>query len=575
MRDEALTNGFRTGPCNVLAMTRRSARRIFRERPDSHTMSLKTRSIRRRPAAEQQQEPVTDATTESLTRLAAEQQRQFDATTPPRTRREHGHFGTAPAIADFMAGMFSRLPNGPVRILDPGAGVGTLSAAMCQKVLLQQIPRSLEFELWENDPRLEDHLRATLAACREALLNAGHEMAFTIQTDDFVLGHAESSLFGATASASFDCVIMNPPYFKVRKDAEVARKMAHVVHGQPNIYAFFLAVAADRLRVGGELVAITPRSYFNGPYFKRFRKWFFDRMTTRQIHLFESRSDAFQEDKVLQENVILLAEKRGQPNDVLLTSSTGRNLQQVARHILPCTRVIEDSSGDHLVRVATNRLEQQVLEAVDSLPLRFRDLPFQISTGPVVTFRSEEFLRRERAHDTAPLLWMHNVRPFVVQFPPQAGKPAHILVSDESKRLLVPARRYVLLKRFTAKEERRRLVAGVVEAQDSYAPFLGLENHLNYVCRPGEELSREESLGLAALFNSVLIDRYFRAISGNTQVNAAEVRALPMPPVETIRKIGLAVGGCTEKTCTTVEQLIGDVLGVARTLVSDLCEAFL
>src|SRR5438309_8316462 len=108
---------------------------------------------------------------------------------------------------------------------------------------------------------------------------------------------------------------------------------------------------------------------------------------------------------------------------------------------------------------------------------------------------------------------MHNVRPFVTQFPSRNGKPTHILVSDDSNRLLLPAKRYVLLKRFTAKEERRRLVAGIVESKDSYSSFLGLENHLNYVYRPGGELSKEEALGLAALFNSVLVDRYFRAIS--------------------------------------------------------------
>src|SRR5438105_5495331 len=118
------------------------------------------------------------------------------------------------------------------------------------------------------------------------------------------------------------------------------------------------------------MVAITPRRYFNGQYFKRFRKWFFDRMTARQIHVFESRTDVFQEDEVLQENVILLAEKAGQPKDVALTSSAGRHFQNVEYHALPYTRVIEDSSGDRLVRVATGRLEQEIVEAVDGLPHR-------------------------------------------------------------------------------------------------------------------------------------------------------------------------------------------------------------
>src|SRR5207244_7197409 len=90
-----------------------------------------------------EQGPQAKPMTDSLTRLAAEQQRQFDATTLPRTRKERGHFGTAPAIADFMAGMFSQIPQGPVRILDPGAGVGTLSAAVCQRVLQQRTRRHL------------------------------------------------------------------------------------------------------------------------------------------------------------------------------------------------------------------------------------------------------------------------------------------------------------------------------------------------------------------------------------------------------------------------------------------------
>lgn len=511
--------------------------------------------------------------TDSLTRLAAEQQRHFDAATLPSTRKERGHFGTAPAIADFMAGLFSQIPQGTVRILDPGAGVGTLSAAVCQRVLQQRAPRHLVFELWENDQKLEPHLRRTMEACKRALREAGHEMEFAVQTGDFVLEHAKPSLFSTGPAPTFDLVITNPPYFKVRKDEKIARVMDHIVHGQPNIYAFFIAVAADLLVDGGELVAITPRSYFNGPYFKRFRKWFFDRMTARQIHVFESRTDAFQEDEVLQENVILLAEKRGEPKDMVLTSSPGRDFQRVDRHVLPYTRVIENTSGDHVVRVATSGLEQQIVEAVDGLPHRFRDLPFKISTGPVVTFRSTEFLRDERSQETAPLLWMHNVRPFVTQFPPKNGKPTHILVSNDSMRLLVPAKRYVLLKRFTAKEEKRRLVAGIVEPKDSYSSMLGLENHLNYVYRTDGELSKDEALGLAAFFNSALVDRYFRAISGNTQVNATEIRTMPVPRVETIREIGRAISEYADTLPPTVERTVGKALGLPKTLTEQLCEA--
>lgn len=509
----------------------------------------------------------------SLTKIAAHQQFQFDAATLPRERKERGHFGTAPPIADFMAGMFSRIPHGTIRILDPGAGVGTLSAALSQRI--SQLPpgRNLHFELWENDRQLEPRLKETMQACRTALHEAGHKMEFVIQTGDFVLEHAEPSLFRPPLADLFDLVIMNPPYFKVRKDSEAARAMEHVVYGQPNIYAFFMAVAADLLANSGQMVAITPRSYFNGPYFKRFRKWFFDRMTVRQIHLFESRAAAFREDDVLQENVILLAEKAGVPRELLLTSSHGRTFDSVDRQLAPYRSVVEDSSGDHLIRVATGELERQIIDAVDRLPHRFRDLPFRISTGPVVTYRAAEFLSLERSKDTAPLLWMHNVRPFTTQFRPKSGKPMHIRVSDDSKRLLLPSKRYVLLKRFTAKEERRRLVAGIVEPQDSYSPLLGLENHLNYISSSGGELGRDEAFGLAALLNSTLIDRYFRAISGNTQVNAAEIRAMPMPDAQTITQIGRAASAIDDLAPPLVEKIVGDALGLPQKLVAALTEA--
>jgi adenine-specific DNA-methyltransferase len=167
---------------------------------------------------------------------------------------------------------------------------------------------------------------------------------------------------------------------------------------------------------------------------------------------------------------------------------------------------------------------------------------------------------------------MHNVRPFLTRFPPKNGKPMHILVSDDSKRLLLPAKRYVLLKRFTAKEEHRRLVAGIVETKDSYSPFVGLENHLNYVYRTHGELSKSEALGLAALFNSALVDRYFRAISGNTQVNAAEIRAMPVPHLDAIREIGKALECNDERSPAMIERTVGETIGLSRRLIEQLCE---
>jgi adenine-specific DNA-methyltransferase len=509
---------------------------------------------------------------EDLARFAAEEQSRFDACTSAKVRKERGHFGTPAAIADFMSGMFANIPQGAVRVLDPGAGVGILSASICQRILDAGEHRELEFELWENDRTLERHLCRVMDHCQKALRRAGHVMSYAIRFEDFVLAKSRRTFFDEGPTTSFNLAILNPPYFKVRKESEQAKAMEHVVRGQPNIYAFFMAVAADQLMPGGEMVAITPRSYFNGPYFKRFRKWFFDRMTARQIHCFESRTEAFSDDDVLQENVILRAEKCQNPTHVVLSSTKGRKFGDVNRLNIPYERVIETSSGDHVIRVTTNRFESRVVETMDRLPRRFRDLELEVSTGPVVTFRAADYLRQERSSETAPLLYMHNVRPFVTRFLPKSGKPSHILVSEESKRLLVPAKRYVLLKRFTAKEEKRRLVAGIMKAKDSYCEWVGLENHLNYIYRKEAELSKAEAYGLAAFLNSSLVDRYFRAVSGNTQVNATEIRSMPVPSIEQLSEIGDAVRQMPERDLNVVGRVVGNVLGLPGYFLEQLHE---
>jgi adenine-specific DNA-methyltransferase len=182
-------------------------------------------------------------------------------------------------------------------------------------------------------------------------------------------------------------------------------------------------------------------------------------------------------------------------------------------------------------------------------------------------------LRKKASANTAPLLWMHNVRPFLTQYPPKNGKPTHIEVCEKSMRLLVPAKRYVLLKRFTAKEEKRRLVAGIMEASDSYSEWVGLENHLNYVYRKGADLTKAEAFGLAAFFNSFLVDRYFRAISGNTQVNATEIRAMPMPDQRRLAQIGEEVQREKDENPQRIERIVGRALRLPEQLIEQLCEA--
>ncbi len=72
------------------------------------------------------------------------------------------------------------------------------------------------------------------------------------------------------------------------------------------------------------MVAIVPRSFCNGPYFKPFREQFFSMMSLRHIHVFEKRDRAFKDDAVLQENIIIHAVKDNRPGDITITTLLGR-----------------------------------------------------------------------------------------------------------------------------------------------------------------------------------------------------------------------------------------------------------
>jgi adenine-specific DNA-methyltransferase len=497
-------------------------------------------------------------------------QRRYENSTTVDDRRRKGQVFTPPEIARFMAGLLSEFP-AEYHLLDPGAGLGGLTAAVCERLTRLKSPRRLVAHVFENDAEMIPLLKKNLEHCRNVLRESGHVFEHVIHEQDFILATA-SGLDGqrtfddALFETRFDGVIMNPPYFKVRKDSRYAKVMDRIVHGQPNIYAFFMALAARLLKEHGELVAITPRSFCNGLYFREFREWFFRRMALEHIHLFESRTDTFRQSSVLQESVITKSSRLAKPgHTITVTTSYGRDLDEgVSRSEFPTDTIVDRSCGEHVVRIPGSAGDREIMQLVESLPTRFVDVGLRISTGPVVMFRATEFLLRDPHAKTATrLLLPHNVKPFATVWPlGKNGKPAAIKVSKESLRLLVPTRNYVLLKRFSAKEEKRRLTAGCFLRAGCSDPHIGIENHVNYIYHADRELSEDEVFGIAGLFNSTLLDRYFRTISGNTQVNATEIRTMNFPDLRTLGKIG----GRIRQNVSETETIVHAELGVSVSL---------
>ena len=488
-------------------------------------------------------------------------------------RKAYGLFLTPVQVAGFMGRRITATGR-KIRVLDPAAGAGILCCAAVEALVARQRkPHVIELVAYEVDDGLIAPLRAVLDHlarwCRE---HHGTTVRIRIEVADFILANADAmrpdGLFPAFSPVeAFDAVIANPPYFKIGKCDPRAAAVPDVIHGQPNIYALFMAVGAALLRAGGDFVFITPRSFASGPYFRRFRAVFFNMIRPTRVHVFGSRRDAFRRDEVLQENVILFGVRQARWHEnnahapLAISSGPGvLELEHTGGRKLPARTVLNLASEDKVLRLPICNTDDEALARVDSWPTDLRGLGLNISTGPVVPFRAAHLVVREGTVPGrhAPLLWMNHVRAMRASWPLEQHKPEYIRRAG-AEALLVPNKNYVLLRRFSAKEEARRLTAAPWLAADIAGADVGLENHLNYIYRPSGELSEDEAWGLAALYNSRLLDTWFRAVNGNTQVSATELRVMPLPSHEIIVALGRQVKHLTDPL-DALDMLVSSVI---------------
>jgi len=489
-----------------------------------------------------------------------------------KDKKPEGQFFTPKQVSLFMAELFD-INRDKITLLDPGAGTGVLSAAFCEKLLRTGRPVSLTIDAFENDPEIIPLLKRVLQECKKDLEEKGSKVEFNVLAKDFILTN-EPYLSGPglfeRGEKFYDFVISNPPYYKVGTESPYSRMMAELICGQPNIYAFFMTTAASMLADKGEMVFITPRSFCSGLYYKNFRKWLLRKVRITRIHIFESRKDIFDKDGVLQENVIIKASKNGKEGTLTITTSRDKELNVLGKIEVDYSDIISSKNRESFIRIPTSELDVKILHIIDNWPSTLNKQGMEISTGPVVDFRAKEHLRQELAKGSVPLLWMHNLQNMRVVWPSKKNKkPAAIASMEETSPLLLPVKNYVLLKRFTSKEQRRRLDAAVLKQSEFPHESVGIENHVNYIHKPKGSLSVGEAFGIAALLNTGLIDNYFRSLNGHTQVNATEIRTLPLPDLSVIRKIGEVVSKAKDPSAN-LDEMIGSQLGINAEIIKDL-----
>ena len=470
----------------------------------------------------------------------------------PKTKRKKiGQFFTSRETARFMAGLFSVPKKEHLDILDPGTGSAILTAALMERLQQESSVKSVSLICYETEPAILGLLKDNLEYIKSVVR---FDLDYTIITDNYITSQQLPLAFA-------DFVIGNPPYLKVNRLAEEAQAMSHVVYGAPNLYFLFASRSIENLRDKGELVYIIPRSWTSGAYFKAFRNFLFKKTTIEHIHLFISRDKVFEQEAVLQETMIIKLKKEiGTANEIVISSTETNNDFNNIQEITVPKKLVIGNDDNQYVYLVTNKEEVNVLKRLSVFHNTLPSLDMKMKTGLTVDFREREHLMDEPANDNVPMFFAQHLKDGRITFP--IGKHGEYIDTRKSG-LLQDNINYLFVKRFTSKEESRRLQSSIY-LQDDFPTYkqISTQNKLNFITRNKKSLTKQMVYGLYCLFNSTLYDKYYRILNGSTQVNSTEVNTMPMPTLDGIVYLGqrlMVSNDLTEKTCDRIlEEYLDD-----------------
>jgi tRNA1(Val) A37 N6-methylase TrmN6 len=471
-----------------------------------------------------------------------------------KRKSELGQFMTPSTVARFMASLFSPSTLKIAWLLDAGAGIGSLSGAALDRFAAGGFRlQHVQVAAYEIDPKLRELLSQTLAKYQ------GHfAIDISVLRGDFI-EEAVKLIFNG--EERFTHAILNPPYKKINSASRHRLLLRRVGIETVNLYSAFVALTIELMQPGGQIVAIMPRSFCNGPYYRPFRELIFAKTAIKYIHLFAARNRAFRDDAVLQENIIILLERNAIQGNVTISTSTDDSFTDMETNVYPFDRIVFPDDLESFIHIPTSP-ERNHLETSPATRFSLAEIGLEVSTGPVVDFRLRPHIRQMPGRGTVPLLYPCHFSGQEIDWPKQgAKKPNAIMRNAETEKWLYPSGYYVVVRRFSSKEEKRRVVASVICPEVfNDSPMLGFENHLNVLHSGKQGISENLARGLTVFLNSTAVDEQFRLFSGHTQVNATDLRLLKYPSREVLTRLGVWAKAQGEQTQRKIDHKIESLL---------------
>lgn len=413
----------------------------------------------------------------------------------PERQQQWEQFLTPMPVAEQAVSLFTPTDR-PVRILDLGSGSGILSAVTARRYAHGSSVVAIEQDA--------DLAQASTASLRQVC-------------DDVTV--INESVFDVLLDARFDRVILNPPYKKISPTVMATDRGVVKV---TNLYTAFMVTAIQALDEGGECVAIIPRSWMNGDYFKDFRKWMLNECSIDALAVYGSRQEHFKDMNILQEIMLVKVSKRSQAERVTVYAEA-TPAEPLACQPYESIAVKALMMGhDRILRI---RQQDPRLSGFATMA----DQGLWVSTGKLVWFRNRDVLSNVEEPDGHPLYWSDNQRGMVMVHPVQSDREQWVTDKADSRNVVLPAGSYCLVNRFSSKEQHHRIYASYLRSDVNFVA----DNKLNYVhqgtSRRTIPLDDKAARGLTLWLSSTIVDEWYRQVSGSTQVNATDLRQMPCP----------------------------------------------
>lgn len=352
----------------------------------------------------------------------------------------------------------------------------------------------------------------------------------------FKVHRADSLRQLASMFGQLDVVVCNPPYRKMTVDelAPLRGEYGEVIESQPNLYGLFIALCVRLLRDGGRAALVTPTSFLSGQYFSALRRFLSRHTAIEHIGMVSDRLGVFIDVEQETALTVLRRASAAAPTDmwadVSVVSGTG-TYQSVGQCRLPSTGEVWP--------IPRSVNDVALLRAAGKSAFRLSDYGYRVRIGAYVwnrdkrpKFACARDVKAARARTALPLLWSSDINPGrSVHFSGEEradGDPTFVDLGDKNHSSVV-TRPSVLVQRVTANVQPCRLVAAAVAQAvfGEHGGFVG-ENHVVVLEQMVDKPELPPSK-LAQLLGAHVVDRYFRCISGATNVSAFELNQLALP----------------------------------------------